>query len=222
LAFLDFLSDLDASDRIAIVAAVVALISAIAAVRANGIARAANKLAADANSISGESNSIARGGNQISEQARPCGGSVELEEAAHADRDRERTARAVLTAETKVESVVARTIAAMSDPLISPEAHARPHQDRRVVQRQRGQRRSRCRNRGGGPRGDRCPWTRPRNSSIALSASKARVTSDCGDYSRSFQRQRGAHRDARRRAIGLLIAEHVGWGPTWRPPAESA
>jgi hypothetical protein len=128
LGFLDFLSDLDASDRIAIVAAVVALISAIAAVRANGIARAANKLAADANSISGESNSIARGANKISEQARDLAArSVELEEAAHADRDRERTARAVLTAETKVESVVARTIAAMPDPLISPEAYTHAH-----------------------------------------------------------------------------------------------
>jgi hypothetical protein len=106
LAFLHFLSHLNTSDAIAIAAAVVALVSAIAAVRANRIAGAANALAAganelsaSANSISGESNTIARAANEISEQARDLvARSVELEEAAHAERDRDRTARALLTA----------------------------------------------------------------------------------------------------------------------------
>jgi hypothetical protein len=112
LALLHFLTHLDTSDWIAIAATFVALISAIAAARSNAIARAANKLADEANelskranSISGESNTIAREANAISEEARDLvARGLELDEAAHVERERERAARAVLTA--RVEPTV--------------------------------------------------------------------------------------------------------------------
>lgn len=92
LTSLSPLAALDASDWIAVGAALVALGSVIYARRSTNLAEAANRIAKDANAISAEANAIARESRDTSARA------VELEEAAHEERRRERQARAVLSA----------------------------------------------------------------------------------------------------------------------------
>jgi hypothetical protein len=111
LSALHLLAKADASDVIAAVAAAIALGSLAVAVLAIGKAGKANELSAKANEIAGgakelsaEANTIARGANTLSGEVNTIAGeardlaarSVELDEAAHVER--ERAARAVLSA----------------------------------------------------------------------------------------------------------------------------